>query len=231
MNEPASSTTLVKDTNSLLRTIRLQDSNPLFHRVLTLYKHRLLPNHKSEDFFSNLKCFLPIDSTFEPGSTNISYERTRQARPNKTLLELCSAPEQYVAVSYPWKASDGEAKRKGGYLIAPNFSRVNVRDIVLDRSIRFIKYMERDSNMIPFWIDQLSINQRNGRKKEEAIQSMDLVYKRCKCGFQTPITVSILRDLSCRRIGNPFNLLAITANVCGYDNRFSTAKKRSTEKS
>lgn len=180
MNKPASPNSIVvDDSNSSIATLRHQDPNALFLRVLNVYNHHRLSNVKSHDFLSNLKCFLPIDSKSE-SDLNITWcERTEQARSHKTLLKLCSAPEEYAAVSYPWKASEGESNRKGGYQIVPNCSRVKVRDTVLDRTIRFIKYKQGDREMIPFWIDQLSIDQSDGLEKEKAMQSMDLVYKRC----------------------------------------------------
>ena len=180
MNKPASpSSILADDSNSSIATLRNQDSNPLFLRVLNVYEHRRLSNVKSNDFLSNLKCYLPDDSKPESDLDIPWYKQTRQARSQKTRLKWCSAPKEYAAVSYPWQASEGEPSREGGYQILPSLLRVKVRDTVLDRMIRFIKYKECDGNVIPFWIDQLSINQSDAQEREEAIQSMDLVYKRC----------------------------------------------------
>jgi hypothetical protein len=56
---------------------------------------------------------------------------------------------------------------------------LEVRDIVLHRTFRFIRYKQTRGVMLPLWIDQLSIDQKEIPKKEIAMQSMDLVYKIC----------------------------------------------------
>ncbi|OCK75459.1 hypothetical protein K432DRAFT_308464 [Lepidopterella palustris CBS 459.81] len=90
---------------------------------------------------------------------------------------------EYVAVSYPWKPSEGEDESKGGYYLKSSSRPVKLRDILLDRIIHYVQYATHNragaDKHIPFWIDQLSINQKHRREKYHAVQSMDLVYKYC----------------------------------------------------
>ena len=55
-----------------------------------------------------------------------------------------------------------------------------VRDVILVRSIRSIRYIFcNEARVLPLWIDQLSVNQFDGIERSTAVQSMDLVYKHC----------------------------------------------------
>jgi hypothetical protein len=54
-----------------------------------------------------------------------------------------------------------------------------VRNVVLDRTFRFIRHRQKDKARIPLWIDKLSIPQNPSPEKDIAMHSMDLVYKRC----------------------------------------------------
>jgi hypothetical protein len=49
-----------------------------------------------------------------------------------------------------------------------------VRNTVLDQTIRFIQYKQGSGGIIPFWIDQLCIEQDDTSEHEKGMQSMDL---------------------------------------------------------
>ena len=86
----------------------------------------------------------------------------------KVLREV-NPGSQFIAVSYPWEAGNGEDDSRGGYIIRPSNKMVKVRDIVFDRTISFMKYMQGNheaGKILPLWIDQLSIDQANKTKKK-----------------------------------------------------------------
>jgi hypothetical protein len=168
------------DTTLSLCDLRRQTKKPLSHSVVDIYEAREIPNDKSFQFWGNLKCYLPQEPDTRGGIPD--------CRPSDQIpLELHSPGKGFVALSYCWKASKGESKRNGKYRIASEMEKVlKVRDIVLDRTFRFIGYKQACGPMLPLWIDSLSIEQEETPEKEIAMQSMDLVYKNCtyavRCG-------------------------------------------------
>jgi hypothetical protein len=162
------------DTTSSLSMLRARAGRPLRDVVLEIYAQNGRANNKSTGFLTNLKCFLPV----ETGGGHL-LQHDGRGKPVKILLAPCSRvrPYRYVALSYPCHPSYGESNTKGGYEWQKGI--VSVRDTVLDRTIRFIQYKQGLRGMIPFWIDKLSIEQHDPSEREEGMQSMDLVYKRC----------------------------------------------------
>jgi hypothetical protein len=146
---------------------------PLLHSVVDIYKSHNRPNNKSIQFWKDLKCFSPQKAIAERRIQN--HQTSRQIP-----LELHSRENGYVALSYCWEPSNGESDKKEKYRLASKMEeRLEVRDTVFDRVFRFIRYKQAPGVMLPLWIDQLSIDQKNTLQKELAMQSMDLVYKEC----------------------------------------------------
>ncbi|KAF2023593.1 hypothetical protein EK21DRAFT_94781 [Setomelanomma holmii] len=86
----------------------------------------------------------------------------------------------FVAVSYRWEPSEGECDKKEKPRIASKMEeQLKVRDIVLDRTSRFIRYKQARGVMLPLLFDELSIVQKKTSERETAMQSMDVVYKKC----------------------------------------------------
>ncbi|KAF2464806.1 uncharacterized protein BDR25DRAFT_346578 [Lindgomyces ingoldianus] len=170
------SNAVIDDTKDYLARLRTQTGKPLRDAILEEYKDRRQENHKSTEFLKNLKCFLPIE-TMDNGWH--VYHYNEQTRPIVKLYESGPPAEGYVAVSWPWKPAKGENDSKGAYRLQETNALVEVRNIVLDRIIQFIRYKRRRRDMIPFWIDKLSITQEEP-SRQEGMQSMDLVYKQCK---------------------------------------------------
>ncbi len=73
-----------------------------------------------------------------------------------------------------------------------SFQESKVEDAVLSRVLRFASSVD-----CPYvWIDRECINQDNLDEKQHAIQSMDLVYSRCRNALALlSITISAERDL------------------------------------
>lgn len=174
---------MLDDTTSSLETIRRRSRTSLARRLADFEaEDQLAANEKSLDFFNNLRCFIPINSDRKRSRDDCAA----LARP-KILCEISPTRFGYVAVSYPWNPSQGEESSTGGYSLKSSGQPVTVRDIVLDRTIAFIKYKQRQERrtdhyapeMRPLWIDQLSIDQECSTEKKIAVQSMDLVYMNC----------------------------------------------------
>ncbi|MCJ1314407.1 hypothetical protein MMC25_008089 [Agyrium rufum] len=162
------SNAVMDDTGVPLAELKIRARQSLGRSIQQIYERYRSVNDKSNEFLSNLKCFLPESAD------------SRQTSHGKTQLLPCSFEHGYVAISYPWKASDGEDESMLGYSIPQSTVPFGVRDTVLDRTISFIRYQH--PKPIPLWIDKLSINQENKREKEMAMQSMDMVYRECTFG-------------------------------------------------
>lgn len=173
MERKTPSGTAIDDTTCSLSTLRARAGKPMRDVILEIHEQQWKPNDKSIGFLKNLKCFLP--TTTASGGRPLHHGK---GRPVETLLRPCSQVKNYVALSYPWNPSYSESTDMGGYRLPEG--TVPVRNIVLDRTIRFIRYKQGRRGMIPFWIDQLSIDQKNTPEREKAMQSMDLVYKGCE---------------------------------------------------
>lgn len=140
------------DTTCSLLTLRAQAGKPLRDVILDIYAQRRRANNKATGFLTNLKCFLPAEAA---GAHLPNCDVPKPLV--KTLLRPCSPVEEYVALSYPWSPSYGESNTMDGYRLLER--TVPVRNVVLDRTIRFIRYKQGSRGMIPFWIDKLSIEQ------------------------------------------------------------------------
>ncbi|KAF2676093.1 hypothetical protein K458DRAFT_425038, partial [Lentithecium fluviatile CBS 122367] len=172
MEPPTHINTVRDDTKFSLSTLRAQAGKPLRDIVLEIHKQQWKPNNKSLEFQRNLRCFLPA----EPAAGGRPPQRG-QGRPGEIWLTPCSQVDNYVALSYPWTPSYGEDNTTGRYRLPGE--TIEVRNIVFDRTISFIQYKCGSRGMIPFWMDRISIHQKDTPKKEKYMQSMDLVYQRC----------------------------------------------------
>lgn len=104
----------------------------------------------------------------------------RYMQSHSTRLELVANPdlvEDFVAVSWNWKAAIGEDQSSGKYAImharAGHIQPCSIRDSVLDRVIDYMEFTGLDL----FWIDRACINQFNAEERSNAINSMDLIYQ------------------------------------------------------
>ena len=109
----------------------------LARRLAEFGENNLLINHdKSIEFFDQLRCFIPVKSKRKQKSD----ESSMVAR--KILLREVNPKSHFIAVSYPWNADKGEDDSKGGYIMRPSNKMAKVRNIVLDRTISFMEYMQ-----------------------------------------------------------------------------------------
>ena len=141
--ERSTDSTVTDDTTCSLSTLRAQAGKPLRDVILEIYAQHWRANIKSIDYLTNLKCFLPAETASE-----CLLHRDGQERPVTILLTPCSPVERYVALSYPWSPSYSESNTMGGYWVLER--TVSVRNIALDRTIRFIWYKQGSRGMIPF---------------------------------------------------------------------------------
>jgi hypothetical protein len=201
MSGSVSSSARNDDTSLSLYNLRRRIGKPLLHSIVDIYEAYELPNEKSIKFWKELRCYLPQNPDTRGGFQN--------RRPSDQIpLELHSSGKGFVALSYCWKLSKGESDMKGKYRIASKMEeQLEVRDIVLDRTFRFICYKQAHGAMLPLWIDELSIDQKNASEREIAMQSMDLVYKTCAYAvgylwtqLQTQTEMNRLSDLLSGRI-------------------------------
>ncbi|KAM0714666.1 hypothetical protein Q7P37_009964 [Cladosporium fusiforme] len=143
-----------------------------FHRTLVAKLLEIArfwaPNDKSEVWFENLSC-LWLNAN-RPGALQV-----RQGTPKG--CEFGS----YIAVSYSWNHTPGlESPRNGKYAVTGTcgeyLRQSRVRDEVL---FRVLRYAERHS-IRRIWIDKECSPQKNDKKKQIAMDSMDLVYRHSK---------------------------------------------------
>jgi hypothetical protein len=115
------------------------------------------PNSKFSDWVQNLTCL------------SILPKNSKSFR-----LQQISDPDgakNYVAISYAWKTMPEEAPDFGNYTIEPAGKSSRVRDEVLSRASKYARHVGVDY----IWTDRECIAED---QEEEAMNSMDLVYKR-----------------------------------------------------
>jgi hypothetical protein len=132
-------------------------------------QHYIRRNSKSLDWVQNLTCLaIPfLDS--------------------KSLLLEQISHKDYVAISYAWDTMPGESSDFGNYRIKPAGKPSRVRDGILARALNYARHV--GVNYI--WTDRECIDER---KEEEAMNSMDLVYKRSQ--HPVGLLATVLRQAS-----------------------------------
>jgi hypothetical protein len=221
MSGAASSSARNDDTSLSLCNLRRRTGKPLLQSVVDIYKAHKISNDKSIQFWQDLKCYLP-----QKPDTRRGFQDRQSS--DVIPLELHSPRKGFVALSYCWKPSQGEIKKRGKYRISSEVEKLlKVRDVVLDRTFQFLRYKQARGVMLPLWIDQLSIDQKKTPEMEIAMQSMDLVYKNCTYAvgylwtqLQTQMEMNRLSELLGGRIvgrklteGNPILIKGINNEV------------------
>src|SRR6266567_8521651 len=119
-----------KDCGTPLRDIRGCGSRSLSQRLLGIQRGYSTINHKSLSFIDTLKCFRLANS----GGHFPSEDRTGRTELVKTLetVEVSTdhPRDEYIAVSYPWRPSEGEDKTKGDYYLKSSNRTVKLRNIL-----------------------------------------------------------------------------------------------------
>ncbi|KAK5709765.1 hypothetical protein LTR17_019479 [Elasticomyces elasticus] len=111
--------------------------------------------------------------------------------PNLKAVRNHGLEREYVAVSWTWQHSVYEDPRSGMFRIIRGECRKlsEIRNCVLERVVKYLSHHQ----ISLFWIDQECIDQKDARKKVQAINSMDLVYKNATKSLaltSTPIMTS-----------------------------------------
>ncbi|KAF2158469.1 hypothetical protein M409DRAFT_61628 [Zasmidium cellare ATCC 36951] len=100
-----------------------------------------------------------------------SSPRTFQGVRNRNL------EQRFVALSWTWDPSTHESDKVGNYWVEHSHTGevvgVKVRNCIIDRATKYLLFTGFDI----FWIDRICINQDDQEEKQEAMNSMDLIYK------------------------------------------------------
>ena len=163
---------IIVDTSETLEAIIARHGKPLNALLLELWKIFEIQPEKSAEWISKLEC-LYVDR-YE-GEDSGGPNNRKQAVLGRRRLDARSNRD-YVVASYTWGASPDEDATVGAYSVRPRGYgqpvTSDVRNIILDRSTNYMRYVECDN----LWIDRECIDQSDSDQKEIALQSMDLVY-------------------------------------------------------
>ncbi|KAF2647464.1 hypothetical protein K491DRAFT_309030 [Lophiostoma macrostomum CBS 122681] len=170
-----------KDHNTSLKDIRGCGPCTLSRRLLEIGQGYSVANKKFLDSMKALKCFRLAN----PGENPLQSRSAGKNTMTNTLemVEINLFSQKYIAVSYCWRLSPGEDSANRGYRLQSSSRHLKLRNALLRRIIGYTKYItkqEYGKKDIPFWIDQLSINQRDRDERHVKVQSMDLVYRNCE---------------------------------------------------
>ena len=156
---------MLNDIDKDIGNVRAQSDKPVYLRILDIKRRGYSPRGKTLE----IRCVQKRRKR-----TYGQYQRDEAIE-----LHYIEPRNNYIAVSCPWELPISDNVTTGKYRIDPykDMEIFDPQDAVLDRVMNFVKYDEESSGM-PFWIDKLCIDQRDGSdEKEIAIQSMDLIYK------------------------------------------------------
>ena len=173
----------MEDSFNSLSVIRKRLRRPIFEALLECQRFTSL-HKQSRDWIQDLECLqikdlrrkVSLDLETYNAEADLVLKLLKTVIGRQRLNPLRLSERDYVAVSYTCDPAPDEDPAAGQYLIdsrrkqPPTPSKV--RNAVLDRVTRYAKYR----NCTLFWIDQECVEQQHPRKKELAIQSMDLVY-------------------------------------------------------
>jgi hypothetical protein len=156
------------DTKDSLGTIRRRSQASISSTLISIQKLKL-PQGQIQRWIESLECLCIFSGRRTPrNDTKIQCIRRGYIDPRRSPA--------YIAVSYTWDPSHGEAETTGGYHIetrvGQGFAPTKLRDNVVDRVIKYAQHHKVNY----FWIDQECINQADTSNKELAMQSMDMVY-------------------------------------------------------
>jgi hypothetical protein len=170
-----------KDHNTPLKDIRGYGPRTLSKRLLKIGQGYSVANEKSLDLMKFLKCFRLANPIASPPQLGNASRNTIAQTLEVVETDLFS--RKHIAVSYCWDLSPGEDSVIGNYHLQSSKRPLKLRDALLSRIITYTKYISNKTygrEDIPFWIDQLSINQQDRHERHVKVQSMDLVYKNCE---------------------------------------------------
>ncbi|KAM5356989.1 hypothetical protein ACJZ2D_016728 [Fusarium nematophilum] len=183
----------VDDTKTPLSNIAQCHGKPIVSLLLDIQKNQQ-PQTKYLRFIRHLECLSVDESSREELVQPIGSLVPRRWGQRTTLIrrEIDAFKERdYVALSYTWERSHHENQSSGKYEVQTRdkhqFFSSPVRDCVFDRVLSYM--WANDLGLL--WIDRHCVKQKTcGKKgvcyharcnqKQDAIQTMDLVYKLSK---------------------------------------------------
>jgi hypothetical protein len=184
----------VDDSKIPLSDIAQHHGKPIVSLLLDIQKTHQQPQRKYLHFIRQLECLSVDESSREELVRPVGSLKPRSWSQRITLKRRkidAFKEENYVALSYTWEGSDHEDQSSGKYEVQTRDERQffpsPVRDCVFDR---LLSYMQaKDLSLL--WIDRHCVKQKTcGKKgvcsharcnqKQDAIQTMDLVYKLSK---------------------------------------------------
>ncbi|KAH8819812.1 heterokaryon incompatibility protein-domain-containing protein [Xylogone sp. PMI_703] len=161
-----------------LSNIKRQLSSPLYQSFLEIQEYKFLKS-RSDDWICDLEClYITPDAGRKRryGNDGNLFE----LEPQRKVLRRCEINPfkqgDYIVVSWVWQGEDGESDKKTYMVESRHGDRLEecqVRDVVMERVVKY----SQNFHCAPFWIDQICINQGDKEELEDAMQSMDLVYR------------------------------------------------------
>ncbi|UPK92191.1 hypothetical protein LCI18_003126 [Fusarium solani-melongenae] len=182
------------DSKIPLSNIAQYHDKPIVSLLLDIQKTPQQPQWKCLHFIRNLECLSVDESSREELVRSVGSLKPRSWNQRITLIrhEINAFKKRdYVALSYTWERSDYEDQSSGKYAVQTRdkhqFFPSPVRDCVFDRVLSYMQANDLDL----LWIDRHCVKQKTcGKKgvcyharcneKQDAIQTMDLVYKLSK---------------------------------------------------
>jgi hypothetical protein len=137
----------------------------LVNRMLEIIDHAT-PDNRTESWFKRLEC--------------LSVHPCKEKVLVRAIVDLVNLdPRDFIAVSYSFESADKSLEISTmGFEIHDSEDRLikkaKTRDIVLQRVMRYAEAIGIEY----FWIDRECIDQENAEERQEAMDSMDLVYGR-----------------------------------------------------
>lgn len=184
----------VDDSNISLSNIAQRHGKSIVSLLLDIQKPEQQPQRKHLHFIKKLECLSVDESSREELARSVGSLEPRSWNQRITLMRHkidAFEKRDYVALSYTWERSDHEDQSSGKYDVQTRdwrqFFPSPVRDCVFDRALSYMQ--AKDLGLL--WIDRHCVRQKTcGKKgvcyhercnqKQDAIQTMDLVYKLSK---------------------------------------------------
>lgn len=184
----------VDDSKIPLSNIAQHHDKSIVSLLLDIQKTPQQPQRKYLRFIRRLECLSVDESSRDELVRSVSSLKSRSWSQRITLIRRginAFKKKDYVALSYTWERSDHEDQSSGKYAVQTRDERQffpsPVRDCVFDRVLSYMQANDLDL----LWIDRHCVKQKTcGKKgvcyharcnqKQDAVQTMDLVYKLSK---------------------------------------------------
>ena len=158
---------------SILEIARNNDTSPVEY-LLEVQGQHMASKETSWQWVSPLKVLTLYDTHFA-NSTKSARRLVSSANHKAYFGTETIRDDQYIALSYVWNPAVHEEPAKYSWLIQSEslVSRPSeVRDTVLDRVVQYMNHYK----VKHLWVDRECIDQNDQEARQQAMQSMDIVY-------------------------------------------------------